>query len=91
MLRVRFSGADEKALKETVDRLTGGMALYFALWHITVLGPAEEIVSKVKDQYRYGFYLKCDALPTLLAAKRELEKEWEKARGRHKFYMSFEG
>ena len=88
LLSVTLSGAD----KDKVKRLTETLCrrVFAKDEHLSFLGPAESPLFKVKDMYRYLFYVKASDLDTLLTVKTKIEKEAEVLLEGQKIYITFE-
>ena len=78
----RTSLAAERLKKAVESRLSPGLVRF--------LGPAEDTLKKVKDSYRYCFYMKGKELSDVLRAKQIEEEEFERIRGSEKVYLTFE-
>lgn len=83
-----ISGAWEKELAETAERLTEAARKAFP--GVLFLGPAEAGIYKVKDMYRQVVWFKTPELSKLLDIKRFLEKTGREIIGNRKIFMTFE-
>ena len=90
MRKVRISGRNAEEVRSFTESMTGRLSPFFMRYHITVLGPSQEIVFRVKDAYRYQFYLKTDDLNTMSIAKNEIEKRFREWETQGRLYLSFE-
>ena len=82
MTEITRQNPPERLKKAVESRLSPGLVRF--------LGPAEDTLKKVKDSYRYCFYMKGKELSDVLRAKQIAEEEFERIRGSEKVYLTFE-
>jgi len=87
---VRFLGADAEKLYKTTKEITNIVKKEFQDG-VYFLGPTEENAFKVKDQYRYIFYVKAQNEALLFTIKNRMEALLQMHQNHEKIFMTFEG
>ncbi len=89
-LCARVSGKYDDSTALAAERLKKAVESRLSPGLVRFLGPAEDTLKKVKDSYRYCFYVKGKELSDILRAKQIAEEEFERIRGSEKVYLTFE-
>ena len=89
-LCARVSGKYDDRTSLAAERLKKAVESRIKPGTVRFLGPAEDTLKKVKDSYRYCFYMKGKELYDVLRAKEIAEEEFERIRGSEKVYLTFE-
>ncbi len=58
-------------IRELLDRITAGLRQHHK---ILIIGPASASVSRIRDDYRYVVYMKCEKYDTLIDCKDRVER-----------------
>lgn len=90
LLAVHAACADEELLSRAMDYIRKFLLRVNRSGTLTILGPAAESVSKVRDMYRMVIYLKEKDFRVLVALKDKLEKYIEINSGFKQIYIQFE-
>lgn len=89
-LCVRISGKEDQATLRTAERLMKAVQDRETGNPVRLLGPAEDSIKKIKDSYRYCFYVKAKRMPDVLRVKETAEDLFESAKGNEKCFLTFE-
>ena len=89
-LAARVSGANDGRTKAVTEELFRTVSASSVSGNVRFLGPAEESVKKVKDTYRYCFYIKGDTWEAVLRVKEITEEAFSGIASGEKIYLSFE-
>ncbi|MBO4412107.1 MAG: primosomal protein N' [Lachnospiraceae bacterium] len=89
-LCVRISGKNEDEVRKVTEEVFSAAKKQIPDGRIRLIGPAEDEIKKIKDSFRYVFYIKGPDSESVLSLKDRIEKETEQSGILQKTFLSFE-
>ena len=90
LFAVRASCGDERLLETGMEYIRKFIRKVDPGGHLTVIGPADEVISRVADMYRKVLYIKHQDYSRLVLVKDRLEQYMEMNSGFKKIRIQFE-